>query len=97
MKNVLQPLAKNILIQLGLTALHKKMFGLGTATLIFANEDLNDIMEIIKSLKEFGLLIKGVSKTIKNEVKLQKGRFIKMLLDTFRASLTGNMLQQAKV
>ena len=44
MKNVLQPLAKNILIQLGLTAIYKKMFGLGTATLVFANEDLNDIM-----------------------------------------------------
>ena len=97
MKNVLQPLAKNILIQLGLTAIDKKMFGLGTATLISAKEDLNDIMKIIKSLKEFGLLIKGVSKTIKNEVKQQKGRFIKMLLDTFGASLTRNMLQQAKV
>ena len=97
MKNVLQPLAKNILIQLGLTAIDKKMFRLGTATLISAKEDLNDIMKIIKSLKEFGLLIKGVSKTIKNEVKQQKGRFSKMLLDTFGASLTRNMLQQAKV
>ena len=69
------------------------MFGLGTATLVFSNEDLNDIKKIIiKSLKEFGLLIKGVSKTIKTEAKEQKGGFLGMLLGTLCASLLGNML-----
>ena len=77
MKNVLQPLAKNILIQLGLTAIDEKMFGLGTATLISANEDLNDIMKIIKSLKEFGLLIKGVSKIIKMKKNSKKVDLLK--------------------
>ena len=77
MKNVLQPLAKNILIQLGLTAIDKKMFWLGTATLISANEDLNDIMKIIKSLKEFGLLIKGVSKIIKMKKNSKKVDLLK--------------------
>ena len=65
MKNVLKPLAKSILVPLGLTAaisatdaaIHKKMFGLSTTTLVFSNEGLKDIMKIIKSFKESGLLI----------------------------------------
>ena len=65
MKNVLKPLAKSILVPLGLTAAisatdaanHKKMFGPSTTTLVFSNEGLKDIMKIIKSFKESGLLI----------------------------------------
>ena len=75
--NVLKPLNKSVLIPLGLTtaasatdaAIHKKMFGSVNTTLIISNEEMNDIMKIIKSLEESGLLIKGVSETIKNEVK----------------------------
>ena len=48
------------------------MFGSGMTTLIISNEEMNDIMKIIKSLEEFRLLIKGVSETIKNEAKEQK-------------------------
>ena len=47
-------------------------------TLIISNEEINDIMKIVKSLEESGLLIKGVSKTIKSEAKEQKGRFCDM-------------------
>ena len=68
------------------------MFGSGTTTLVFSNEDLNDIMKIIKSLEESGLLIKSASKTIKNEAKEQSGRFLGILLDTLGATLLGNML-----
>ena len=83
--NVLKPLAKSILIPLQLTApasatdaaIHKKMFGSGTTTLIISNEEMNDIMKIINSLKESGLLIKSVSGTIKNEAKEQKDRFLR--------------------
>ena len=49
-------------------------------------------MKIIKSLEESGLLIKGVSKTFKNEAKEQKGKFLSMLLGTLGASLLGNLL-----
>ena len=74
MKNVLKPLAKSILIPLGLTAavsatdtaMHKKYFGSGNTKLIISNEEMNDIMKIIQSLEESVLLIKSVSKTIKN-------------------------------
>ena len=67
--NVLKPLAKSILIQLGLiaaaaatnTAIHKKMFGSCMTTLTISNEEMNDIMKIVKSLEESGLLIKGVN------------------------------------
>ena len=72
--NVLKALAKSVLIQLGLTAgasaalaaLYKEMFGSDTTTLINSNGQMNDIRKTIKSLEESGLLIKGVSKTIKN-------------------------------
>ena len=53
---------------------------------------MNDIMEIIKSLEESGLLIKGISETIKNEGKEQKGGFFGRLLGTLSASLLGNLL-----
>ena len=88
--NVLKPLAKSVLISLGLTAaasatdaaIHKKMFGSRTTTLIISNEEMNDIMKIVKSLEESDLLIKSVSKTIENKAKEQKGRFLGMLLDS---------------
>ena len=75
-ENLLKPLAKSISIPLGLTAaaatdtaVHKKLFGSGTTTLIISNEEMNDIMKIVKSLEESGLLIKGVSQIIKNKAK----------------------------
>ena len=99
--NVLKPLAKNVLIPLGLTAaaaaatdgsIHKKLFRSGTTTLIISNEEMNDIMKIVKSLEESGLFIKGVSQTIKNEAKEQKGEILRMLLGALGASLLGNLL-----
>ena len=51
-----------------------------------------DIMKTVKSLEESGLLIKGVSKPIKNEAIEQKGRFLSMLLGTLGASLLGHLL-----
>ena len=84
--NVLKALAKSILIPKGLTTaasatdavIQRKMFGSGVTTLIISMEEIRDISKIIKSLKESGLLIKGVSETIKNEAKEQKGGFIGM-------------------
>ena len=90
-------LGKRVLIPLGLTAIdaaiHKKMVGLGVTTLITWNEKMNDIMKLVKSLKKPGLLIKGVSKIIKNETKKQKGGFLSMLLGTLCDSLLGNLLK----
>ena len=94
-ESVLKPLAKSILIPLGLTAaasatytaIHKKMFGSGNTTLIISKEEMNDIIKIVKSLEESVLIMKGISKTIKNEAKEQKGRFLGMLLGTLCASL----------
>ena len=53
---------------------------------------MNDIMKIVKTLEDSGLLIKGVSETIKNEAKKQKGGFIGMSLGTLCTSLLGNLL-----
>ena len=62
-------------------------------TLIISNEEIN-IMKIVKSLEESGLWIKGISNTIKNKAKEQKGRFLGMIMikDTLGASLLGNLL-----
>ena len=68
------------------------MLEYGFTTLIISNEEMNDIMNIVKSLEESGLLIEGVRETIKNEAKEQKGGFLRMLLGTLRASLLGNLL-----
>ena len=83
--NVLKALAESVLIPLGLTTaaaasttdvvIHKKMFGSGFTTLIISNEEMNDIMKIVKSLEDSGLLIKGVSETIKNKAKEKKEDF----------------------
>ena len=53
---------------------------------------MNDIKKIFKSLEKSGLLIKGVSKTIKNEAKEQKGGFLGVILGTSGASLLENLL-----
>ena len=97
------PLAKNVLEALGLTAamsaidgsIQKKIHGSGVK-LIIEKEDMNDIMKIIKALENSGILLKGVSKTIKNETKEQRGRFLSMLLGTLGASLLGNLLSGGK-
>ena len=68
------------------------MFGLGTTTLIISNEEVNDIMKIVKFLEESGLLIKGASEIIHNEAREQKVRFLPMPLGTLGASLLGNLL-----
>ena len=68
------------------------MFGSGVTTLVISNKEINDFMKIVKFLEEFGLLMKEVSKTIKNEVKGQKGQFLGILLGTLSASLFGNLL-----
>ena len=52
------------------------MFGSGTTTLIIFNKKINDIMQIVQSLEKYSLLIKGVSKTIKNEIKQQNWDFL---------------------
>ena len=68
------------------------MFGSGTTTLIVSKEETHDIMKIINSLEESGLLIKRVSKTIKNEEKNQDRRLLSMLLGILGADLLGNIL-----
>ena len=83
------PLAKHILTSSGITAAAsvidagiQKKIGSGTTTLIISNEETNDIMKIVKALVNSDILLKGITKTIKNEIKEQKGRFLSMLLGT---------------
>ena len=94
------PLAKNILAKLGITAaasamdsgIQKKAHGSETTTLIISNEEMNDITKIVHTLEDSNILLKAVTKTIKNETKEQKGEFLGMLLGTLGASLLENVL-----
>ena len=99
-KNVIKPLAKSVLIPLGLTAtasaadagIHKKILGLENTTLIVSNKDMDELIKIVKSLEDSGLLLKGVTESVQNEVKEQKEVFLSMLLGTVGASLLRNLL-----
>ena len=68
-----------------------KKLGSGSKTLIISNDEIEDIMKIVKSLEDSGFLLKGLSETIQNEAK-EQGGFLSMLLGTFGACLLGNML-----
>ena len=61
-------------------------------TLIISNEEMDDIIKTIQALEDSNILLKGVTKTTKNETKEQKGGFLSMLLSTSGASLLGNLL-----
>ena len=96
---VAMPLAENVLAPLGLTAamsaidrsIQKKMRGDGIK-LAIEQEDMNDIIKIIEALENSGILLEGVTKTIENETKEQRGGFLSILLATLGASLLGNLL-----
>ena len=96
LKSVIKPLG-----MLGLTAatsatdaaINKKILGSGNhTTLIISNDDMQDLLKIVKSLEDSGLLLDGITETVENEVKKQKGGSLSMLLGTLGASLLGNML-----
>ena len=95
---VAAPLAKNNLVPLGITAAasaidagnQKKIHGSDRAlstTSIISNKKMNDIIKIVKALEDSNILLKGVTKIIKNETKEQKGGFLSMLLGTLESSL----------
>ena len=100
---LMKSVAKNVLIPLGLTAaasaadagIHKKTLGSGhnsNTTFIISNDEMDDILKIIKSLEDSGVLLKGVSETIQHEAKEQRRGFLSMLLGTLGASLLGDIL-----
>ena len=107
---VAMPLAKNVIAPLGLTAAMSEIDGsikkkvlssgatkdAGTTTLNISNNEMNDIIKIVKSLEDSGVLLKGVSETIKHEAKEQREGFLSMLLGTLGVSLLGNFLTGAK-
>ena len=57
---------------------------------------MNDIIKIVNSLEDSGVILKGVSETTQHEAKEQRGGFLSMLLGTLGASLLGNLLTGGK-
>ena len=100
-KSVLTLLGLTAAASVADTGIHKKILGPGNrplssashmTTLIISNDEIGDIIKIVKSLEDSGLLLKGVTETVQNEVKEQKGGFLSLLLGTLGASLLGNLL-----
>ena len=104
MKSVIKPLAKSVLIPLGLTAaasaadagIHKKILGSGhnNTTLIISNDEMDDILKKVKFFEDSEVILKGVSETIQHEAKEQRGGFLSMLLGTLGVSLLGDILSK---
>ena len=98
---MIKPLAKSVLIPLELTAaasaadagIHKTILrSWNMTTFIISNDEIEDIIEMVKSLKDSGLLVEGVTEEVQTEVKEQRGGFLSILLGTLGASLLGNLL-----
>ena len=98
LKSVIEPLG-----MLGITAassatdaaINKKIIGSGNhIALIICDEYMQDILKIVKSLEDSGILLDGITETVKNEVKEKKGVFLSMLLGTLGASLLGDLLKK---
>ena len=104
MKSVIKPLVKSVLIPLGLkvaasaedVGIQKKILGSGhnNTTLIISNDEMDDILKIVKSPEDSGVLLTGVGETIQHEAKEQRGGFLSMLLGTLGASLLGDVLSK---
>ena len=86
MKNLLNPLAKIVLIPLGFIRKYSLKI------ILISDKETHDIVKIVKSLEGSGFLIKGISETIQKEAKYQKGGFPSILRGTFGARLLENIL-----
>ena len=98
------PLLKSVIKPLGMlglaaaasatdAAINQKILGSGNhITLTSSNDDMQDLIKIIKSLEDSGILLDGITETVENKVKNQKGGFLSMLLGRLGASLLRNVL-----
>ena len=94
LKSVIKPLGFLGLIAVSsaiAAGVQKKLYGSRITTFVIPNEEMNDKMKIVQALEDSNILLKGVTKTIKNETKEQKGGFLSMLLGTLGASLLGDL------
>ena len=89
MKSVLTPLTKSLLLKADATIQKKNS---RTTGLIISNIEIEDIIKIVKSLEESELLMKRINKTITDEAKEQKGRFLSISLRSLAASMLGSAL-----
>ena len=71
-----------------------KKSGHNNTTLIISNDEMDDVLKIVKSFEDSGVLLKGASETIQNEAKEQRGGFLSMLSGTLGASLLGDILSK---
>ena len=55
----------------------KKVYGSGTTTLVISNEKMDGIIKIVEALEDSNILLKGVTKTVKNEIKMYVTRYIR--------------------
>ena len=75
----------------------KKNHGSETTVLVISNGEMGDIMRMVKLIEKSGLLIKGISKAIKNKAKEQKGGFLQRLLGTLSPGTLGKSFAKKEV
>ena len=98
-------MAKNILAPLGITAaasaidpgIQKRIHGSRTTTLIISNEEMNEIMKIVQALEYSNILLKRVTKTIKNETKRQKREIFENVIRYFRRKFVRKHVSRKKI
>ena len=87
-KNILAPLGLSAAMSSTDAAIQKKMYGSGTKTVKFSNKDLDDMTKTVKALEDSDVLMKGVTKTLKNDIKKGGALLLTpMLLATLGACL----------
>ena len=111
-KSVLIPLGLTAAASAADVGIHKIILGSGNPSfshnrpsssashntvLIISNDEIEDINKIVKSIEDSGLLLKGVTETVQNEIKEQKGGSLSILLGTLGASLLGNLLTGKRI
>ena len=96
-KNILAPLRATAAASAIDAGIQKKIHGSGTTTSIISNEEMNGKMKIVQAFEDSNILLKGVTKTLKNETEKQKGGFLSMLFGTLVAGLLGNLLTEKEL
>ena len=96
-KNILAPPGLSIAMSATDAAIQKKIYGSGNTILIISNDDLDDLIKIITALEEHDILLKGTTKTIKNNTKKQEGGFLRTIFRNIACIITWKFIDWKRI
>ena len=96
-KNILAPPGLSTAMSATDAAIQKKIYGSGNTILIISHDDLDDLIKIITALEEHDILLKGTSKTIKNNTKKQEGGFLRTILRNIACIITWKFIDWKRI